>query len=149
MATALPSRTTGNLDAGMWALIMLLGAVPKLLAWDNEAGIGQHQRLTVGARSFARRAGHPDLAGAGAGSGNQRRGGAGEWLPADLVPPVRKFTDPMALTANSSLAVRANNRLVGPSGHSPAMLVAVDRAAMASLPRWHRRSAATTRPDRV
>ncbi len=53
MATALPSRTTGDLVAGMWLLLRALGGVPRTLVWDNEAGIGQHQRLTVGARSLA------------------------------------------------------------------------------------------------
>ena len=27
--------------------------MPKTLVWDNESGIGQHHRLTVGARAFA------------------------------------------------------------------------------------------------
>jgi hypothetical protein len=37
----------------MWQLLAGLGGVPKMLVWDNESGIGQHRRLTVGARSFA------------------------------------------------------------------------------------------------
>jgi len=49
----LPTRTTGDLMAGMWALLSGLGSVPKTLVWDNESGIGQHRHLTVGARSFA------------------------------------------------------------------------------------------------
>ncbi len=54
MALLLPSRTTGDLLAGMWPLLSVsLGAVPKMLVWDNEAGIDQHHKLTVGARSFA------------------------------------------------------------------------------------------------
>jgi len=53
MALLLPTRRTGDLVAGMWALLSGLGAVPKMLVWDNESGIGQHRRLTVGARSFA------------------------------------------------------------------------------------------------
>lgn len=54
MAVMLPTRTSGGLPAGMWALLgASLGAVPKMLVWDNEAGIGQHHRLTVGARGFA------------------------------------------------------------------------------------------------
>jgi hypothetical protein len=53
MALMLPSRTTGDLVAGMWQLLCGLGAVPKRLVWDNESGIGQRHRLTVGARSFA------------------------------------------------------------------------------------------------
>ena len=53
MALLLPSRTTGDLLAGMWQLLSGLGLVPKILVWDNESGIGQHHRLTAGARSFA------------------------------------------------------------------------------------------------
>jgi len=54
MALMLPSRTSGDLLAGMWSLLgSSLQAVPKMLVWDNEAGIGAHKRLTVGARSFA------------------------------------------------------------------------------------------------
>jgi hypothetical protein len=53
MALLLPSRTTGDLLAGMWQLLSALGAAPKTLVWDNESGIGQHHRLTVRARSFA------------------------------------------------------------------------------------------------
>ena len=53
MALLLPSRMTGDLIAGMWQLLAELGGVPKMLVWDNESGIGQHRRLTMGARSFA------------------------------------------------------------------------------------------------
>lgn len=53
-AVLLPSRTTGDLLAGMWQLLSgSFGGVPKTLVWDNEAGIGQHRRLTVAARAFA------------------------------------------------------------------------------------------------
>jgi len=41
-AIMLPARTTGDLLAGMWSLLAeQLGAVPRRLVWDNEAGIGQ------------------------------------------------------------------------------------------------------------
>lgn len=53
MALLLPSRTTEDLLAGMWQLLSALGAIPKMLVWDNESGIGQHRKLTMGARSFA------------------------------------------------------------------------------------------------
>jgi len=53
MALLLPTRKTGDLVAGMWQLLSGLGGVPKMLVWDNESGIGQHHRLTVGARGFA------------------------------------------------------------------------------------------------
>jgi transposase len=41
MARMLPSRTGGDLFAGHWALLSQLGAVPKMLVWDNESAIGQ------------------------------------------------------------------------------------------------------------
>jgi hypothetical protein len=53
MAALLWSRTTGDLLAGMWQLLFGLESVGKILMWDNESGIGQHHRLTPGARSFA------------------------------------------------------------------------------------------------
>lgn len=53
-AVLLPTRQTSDLLTGMWQLLAgSFGGVPRMLVWDNEAGIGQHQRLTVGARAFA------------------------------------------------------------------------------------------------
>ena len=40
LATMIPTRTTEDLLLGMWALLQRLGAVPRRLIWDNEAGIG-------------------------------------------------------------------------------------------------------------
>jgi hypothetical protein len=40
MAALLPSRTTGDLLAGMWQLLSGLGSVPKILVWDNEPASG-------------------------------------------------------------------------------------------------------------
>ena len=46
-AVMLPSRQTMDLVAGMWLLLAgQLGAVPRELWWDNEAGIGRRGRLT-------------------------------------------------------------------------------------------------------
>ncbi len=50
-AMMLPSRTTGDLLAGMWDLLVGFGAVPKRLVWDNEAGIGRG-RPAVGVAEF-------------------------------------------------------------------------------------------------
>lgn len=56
MARMLPSRAAGDLFAGMWALLGVLGAVPKALVWDNEGAIGswKHGRpqLTRDAQVF-------------------------------------------------------------------------------------------------
>ena len=135
MATALPSRTTGDLVAGMWVLLQVLGGVPKTLVWDNEAGIGQHQRLTVGARSFAGTLGtrvwqaparDPETKGV-----VERANG---FLQTSFMPG-RTFTDPVDF--NTQLAMwlpRANSRLVRATGSTPAVLVEADRAAMRTLP---------------
>lgn len=53
MARMLPSRTTGDLVAGMSALLEELGAVPSVLLWDNEAGIGRGGKLTDMVQQFA------------------------------------------------------------------------------------------------
>jgi transposase len=53
-ARMLPSRTTADLLAGMWVLLSRqLGAVPRRLVWDNEAGIGRGNRLADGVPAFA------------------------------------------------------------------------------------------------
>ncbi|WP_245631594.1 IS21 family transposase, partial [Curtobacterium ammoniigenes] len=52
-ARMLPSRTTPDLLAGMWSLLSeQVGAIPKRLLWDNEAGIGRHGRLADGVAAF-------------------------------------------------------------------------------------------------
>ncbi|MEY9987988.1 transposase [Streptomyces sp. V4I8] len=40
-ARMLPSRRTGDLIDGHWRLLSAWGAVPKMLVWDNESGIGR------------------------------------------------------------------------------------------------------------
>jgi transposase len=56
MAQMLPSRAAGDLFAGMWTLLRMLGAVPKTLVWDNESAIGQWKggrpQLTAEANAF-------------------------------------------------------------------------------------------------
>ena len=135
MATAIPSRTTGDLVAGMWLLLQVLGGVPKTLVWDNEAGIGQHQRLTVGARSFAGTLGtriwqaparDPETKGV-----VERANG---FLQTSFMPG-RSFTGPTDF--NDQLAdwlPRANSRLVRATGSTPQALLPSDRAGMTGLP---------------
>ncbi|WP_343317984.1 hypothetical protein AAFM46_11955 [Arthrobacter sp. TMP15] len=48
MARMIPSRTTGDLLAGMWDLLSGLGAVPGRLIWDNEVGIGRRNHHAAG-----------------------------------------------------------------------------------------------------
>ncbi len=135
MALLLPTRTTGDLVAGMWQLLSGLGAVPKTLVWDNESGIGQHRRLTVGARSFAGTLGtriyqtaprDPEAKGV-----VERANG---FLQTSFMPG-RTFTDPTDY--NTQLAgwlPKANSRLLRRTGQQPGVRVVTDTAAMGVLP---------------
>jgi transposase len=135
MAVLLPSRTTGDLVAGMWRLLTGLGGVPKMLVWDNESGIGQHRRLTVGARSFAGTLGtriyqaaprDPETKGV-----VERANG---FLETSFMPG-RSFASPGDY--NSQLAgwlPRANTRILRRTGQQPGMRVAEDAVAMRALP---------------
>ncbi|MFD0440936.1 IS21 family transposase [Streptomyces chartreusis] len=51
-ARMLPSRRTGDLIDGHWRLLSAWGAVPKMLVWDNEAGVGRG-RVTGEFAAFA------------------------------------------------------------------------------------------------
>jgi transposase len=52
-ALMIPSRTTADLLSGMWWLLsQQLGAVPRRLIWDNEAGIGRRNRFAAGVGEF-------------------------------------------------------------------------------------------------
>jgi len=136
MALMLPTRTGGDLLAGMWALLgTSLGAVPKTLVWDNESGIGQHRHLTVGARSFAGTLGtriyqtaprDPEA------KGIVER--ANQYLQTSFMPG-RQFTS--GADFNTQLArwlPSANTRLVRATGARPVDLLDGDRAAMGALP---------------
>jgi transposase len=135
MARAIPSRTTPDLLAGMWSLLADLGGVPKTLVWDNEAGIGQHHRLTVGARSFAGTLGtriwqapprDPET------KGVVER--ANQFLQTSFLPG-RAFTGPGDFnTQLSQWLPGANQRLVRATGSTPAGLVGADVTAMTPLP---------------
>ena len=135
MALLLPSRMTGDLIAGMWQLLAGLGGVPKMLVWDNESGIGQHRRLTLGARSFAGTLGtriyqaaprDPETKGV-----VERANG---FLETSFMPG-RSFTGPGDY--NTQLAAwlpRANARMLRRTGAQPGVRVVEDVAAMMALP---------------
>jgi transposase len=135
MALLLPSRTTGDLLAAMWNLLNGLGAVPKLLVWDNESGIGQHRRLTVGARSFAGTLGtriyqaaprDPETKGV-----VERANG---FLETSFMPG-RTFTDPADYNAQlAQWLPRANSRMLRRTGEQPDARITADRLAMGVLP---------------
>jgi transposase len=135
MATLLPSRTTGDLVAGMWQLLMGLGGVPKILVWDSESGIGQRRQLTVGARSFAGTLGtriyqaaprDPETKGV-----VERANG---FLETSFMPG-RSFASPGDY--NTQLAgwlPRANTRVLRRTGQQPGIRISEDVAAMRALP---------------
>ncbi len=135
MALLLPSRKTGDLVAGMWQLLHGLGGVPKMLVWDNESGIGQHHRLTLGARSFAGTLGtriyqtaarDPEAKGV-----VERANGFAE----TSFMPGREFDSPGHF--NTQLAdwlPGANARVLRRTGEQPGVRVAADVAAMGVLP---------------
>ncbi len=135
MAALLPTRTTGDLLAGMWQLLSGLGGVPKMLVWDNESGIGQHQRLTLGARSFAGTLGtriYQTAARDPEAKGIVER--ANGFLETSFMPG-RVFDSPGDY--NTQLAgwlPRANARVLRRTGEQPGQRVAADVAAMGVLP---------------
>lgn len=135
MATLLPSRKTGDLVAGMWQLLSGLGGVPKMLVWDNEAGIGQHHRLTLGARSFAGTLGtriYQTAARDPEAKGIVER--ANGFLETSFMPG-REFDSPHDYnTQLTSWLPRANARVLRRTGQQPGVRVAADVAAMGALP---------------
>lgn len=135
MAVMVPTRTSGDLLAGMWSLLGALGAVPKMLVWDNESGIGQHHRLTLGARGFAGTLGtriYQTAARDPEAKGVVER--ANQFLQTSFMPG-RSFAS--GADFNTQLAgwlPKTNSRLVRATGARPVDLLAVDRAAMGLLP---------------
>lgn len=133
-ATMIPSRTTGDLLAGMWQLLESMGGAPKVLVWDNESGIGQKRRLTAGAQAFAGTLGlrisqvrprDPEAKGI-----VERANG---YLETSFLPG-RAFRSPTDF--NTQLVdwlARANTRLVRRIQARPVDRIGVDRAAMLSL----------------
>src|SRR5690348_8082934 len=41
-AAMIPTRNAHDLVLGLWAVLEQLGAVPRLLVWDNESGVGRY-----------------------------------------------------------------------------------------------------------
>ncbi len=135
MAALLPTRKTGDLIAGMWQLLSGLGGVPKMLVWDNESGIGQHHRLTLGARSFAGTLGtriYQTAARDPEAKGIVER--ANGFLETSFMPG-REFDSPGDYnTQLEAWLPRANARLLRRTGEQPGHRVAADVAAMGALP---------------
>jgi hypothetical protein len=135
MAVMLPSRVSGDLLAGMWQLLAGLGAVPRMLVWDNESGIGQHHRLTLGARTFAGTLGtriYQTAARDPEAKGMVER--SNQYLQTSFMPG-REFAS--GTDFNAQLAgwlPAANTRLVRATGARPVDLLAADLDAMGVLP---------------
>lgn len=139
LARMLPSRAAGDLFAGMWALLSVLGAVPRTLVWDNEGAIGQWKggrpQLTAEANAFRGTLGvairqcrpaDPEAKGL-----VERANG---YLETSFMPG-RAFTGPHDF--NSQLTdwlARANTRHHRRIECRPADRIEADRAAMVALP---------------
>jgi transposase len=139
MAQMLPSRAAGDLFAGMWSLLTVLGAVPKTLVWDNEGAIGQWKqgrpqltgdasafRGTLGVKILQCRPADPEAKGL-----VERANG---YLETSFLPG-RSFTAPDDF--NGQLAdwlVRANQRHHRRIECRPADRLPADKAAMVALP---------------
>ena len=135
-AVMIPSRTTADLLSGMWALLSgQLGAVPRRLIWDNEAGIGRGNRLACGVGEFTGalatrihqlRAYDPESKG-----GVER---INQYFETSFLPG-RDFTSPDDFNSQlSSWLPHANARTVRALKARPMDLVTADRAAMLRLP---------------
>lgn len=135
-ARMLPTRTTPDLLAGMWSLIDgQIGAVPRRLVWDNEAGIGRRNRLAAGVSAFTGTLAtrvvqlkpfDPES------KGIVER--ANQFLETSFLPG-RSFTSPDDF--NTQLAgwlPLANQRMVRSIKARPADMIAADRAGMLALP---------------
>jgi hypothetical protein len=135
-AVMIPSRSTGDLLAGMWLLLATqLGAVPRRLVWDNETGIGRRNHLAAGVGEFSGalatrihqlKAYDPESKG-----GVERING---YFETSFLPG-RDFTGPADF--NTQLGVwlpKANARTVRALKARPVDLLGADKAAMLSLP---------------
>jgi transposase len=132
----IPTRTTPDLLSGMWLLLSeQLGAIPRRLIWDNEAGIGRRNKLAEGVTGFVGTLGtrivqlkpfDPES------KGIVER--ANHYLETSFLPG-RTFASPTDF--NEQLRAwlpRANSRTVRHLGARPADLLAKDLAAMSGLP---------------
>ncbi len=135
MALLLPTRKTGDLVAGMWQLLSGLGGIPKMLVWDNESGIGQHHRLTQGARGFAGTLGtriYQTAARDPEAKGIVER--ANGFLETSFMPG-RDFDSPGHFnTQLGGWLPTANSRVLRRTGQQPGHRVLADVAAMGALP---------------
>lgn len=134
-ARMIPSRTTGDLLAGMWSLLGSLGGCPRTLVWDGESGIGQRRRLTAPVQSFAGTLGAKVIQ---VGPRDPEAKGiverANGYCETSFLPG-RSFESPDDFNAQmDSWLQRANTRLVRRIRARPEERIGIDRAAMLTLP---------------
>jgi transposase len=135
-ALMIPSRTTADLLSGMWLLLSeQLGAVPRRLIWDNEAGVGRRNRLAAGVGEFTGalatkihqlKAYDPESKG-----GVERVNG---YFETSFLPG-REFSSPTDF--NTQLVgwlPKANARTVRALKARPVDMLDLDKAAMLTLP---------------
>lgn len=135
-AVMIPSRTTADLLSGMWSLLSVqLGAVPRRLIWDNEAGIGRRNRLAAGVGEFTGalatrihqlKAYDPESKG-----GVERMN---QYFETSFLPG-RDFASPADFNTQLSIWLpKANARSVRALKARPVDLLGVDTTAMLALP---------------
>jgi transposase len=139
-AAIIPTRNAQDLVLGQWAVIRQLGAVPKLLVWDNESGVGRYgganPKLTpqftalrgmLGTRVYVTRPRDPETKGL-----TERNNGFFE----TSFLPGRRFSGPADFNAQlGDFLARANARKRRSlHGASAGERIGADRAAMGALP---------------
>lgn len=135
-ARMIPSRTTQDLLAGMWSLLNeQLGAVPRRLIWDNEAGIGRRNHLahsvtgfcgTLATKVVQLKAFDPESKGI-----VERANG---YLETSFLPG-RSFDSPDDFNAQLGVWLpRANGRTLRALRSTPTALIGPDRDRMLPLP---------------
>ena len=139
-AAMIPTRTATDIVLGQWAVIQQLGAVPKLLVWDNESGVGRHRgadpKLTpqftvlrglLGTRVYLAPPRDPETKGL-----VERTNGFFE----TSFLPGRRFADPGDFNVQlAEFLARANARKRRSlQGAAAADRIGADRAAMGTLP---------------
>lgn len=140
-AKTIPTRNAEDLVLGQWAVIGELGAVPRVLVWDNESGVGRYgganPKLTrefsvlrgmLGCQVQILRPRDPESKGI-----VERANGYLEtsFLPGRRFASVADFDTQLA----EWIATRANTRARRAlDGAAPAERIGADRAAMLALP---------------
>lgn len=146
LATMIPTRTTEDLLLGMWVLLGRLGAVPRRLLWDNEAGMGRGRRPAEGVAAFmgtlaTRLVLLPPRDPESKGIVERRNG----WFETSFLPG-RTFSSPADFNDQlTEWLTLKNARVVRTTGVAPTKRLAEDLASMRPLPPtplglgWHQR----------